>query len=107
MFDEDTKESLHRAEDGSMDHDGAFFTAVGVAVGEVKPLGKRHVELNCPTLPSSSKGIEDVEVDFWAVKCAVSLVDLIRFSVLIEGFLQTFGGSFPLLICADGFFWAS
>jgi hypothetical protein len=78
MLRDDGDESLHAAQDGTVDHHGARFEAVDVlaAVLEVEPLGELEVELDGRALIRAAEAVPHADVDLGAVESAVAGIDL-------------------------------
>ena len=83
-----------------MQHDGTMLFAVLTNIGEIKLLGQTHVELDRAALPRTSDGVTQVEVDLRAVKRAVSLIDDIVQTAVVQCLLQAIRRHLPHLICA-------
>ncbi len=84
MLDKNPKKSLDRSKDRAMQHNRSFVHTVVIHIFELEFFWKRHVELNCSTLPGSSERIENVYVDLRSVEGAIAFIDLVGLSPLIK-----------------------
>ena len=98
VLDQDTDKALNRAIDHAMQHDGTMLFAVLTNIGEIKLLGQTHIELDRAALPRTSDGVAQVEVDLRSVKRAVSLVDDIVQTAVVQCLLQAIRRHLPHLI---------
>src|SRR5262249_3046651 len=106
VFDQNAKKPLDRAIKSSVNHDGAGAASLFVGIFQVESLRQGHIELNGATLPRSTDGISDMEIDFWPIKRPLSFAHLEWLAASLQCAQQTACSVLPLLIVANGiFFW--
>ena len=107
MLDDDADESLHRTEDGPVEHDGALLFALFINVGNVESFGKIHVELDRSALPEPVHRIPEDEIKLRSIESAVPGIEF----EFLAGFPASIGegllGFFPCLNRADVFVFRS
>ena len=80
MLRQDSRHALHAAEHGAMNHNGSLkglvSSAPGCLVLQMEPNGQLEIQLHGSALVHSVHRVEHLNVDFGAIECAVSRVDL-------------------------------
>ena len=100
MLDEDSDETFDGSEHHPVNHDGAVLLAVRAGVFQVKPQRQLEIQLDGTALPGSSQGILQMEVDLGTVESAISLVDDVGKSQVVQGAPQGVGGHLPVLVAS-------
>src|SRR5262245_3991456 len=103
MLEENSKESLHAAKQGAVNHERPVLSAIFPDVGQVEALRKIEVELDRAELPGPADRIVDQQVDFGAVKCAITGIDLILDAGSLQCILEGFFRSIPVFFAPDSF----
>ena len=104
MLNQNTDETLNRAEAYAVNHNRAFLCAVCCCVFQLKAFGHLHIQLNCTALPCSADGVLQMEVNLRAVECTIAFIDGIFNAVFIQCVLQTCCCNFPSLVRAHAVF---
>ena len=75
MLNQNTDETLNRAEAYAVNHNRAFLCAVCCCVFQLKAFGHLHIQLNCTALPCSADGVLQMEVNLRAVECTIAFIN--------------------------------
>ena len=75
MLDQDPHESLHRAEEGSVNHDGLVTSIVGADVVNPEALRKLEVQLNSRHLMGSPNSVTRLDRDLWTVERSPAFIE--------------------------------
>ena len=77
VLDQDTDETLHGTEDGSVQHNRSLLGAVLRHILQIEVQRQLEVKLNGTHLPLSSQRIPHLQVDLRPVECAVAFIHLV------------------------------
>src|SRR3972149_9441878 len=96
MFYQDPKESLQRAHQRPVDHDGLMLYAIFPNIGQRESLREVKVNLDRGTLPRTVQHILDLDVYLWSIEYPFTRVNLIGKPLHLKGLAQGCGGLFPV-----------
>src|SRR5882762_840052 len=72
VLDQDAEKALDRAPQRAVDHQGAVPVAIFADIFETESAGQIEIELHGGELPRAANGVDELDVDFRAVKCGFS-----------------------------------
>ena len=104
MFDQHADEALDAAQDDPVQHDRPVLLAVFAHVRQVEPVRQGEIALDRGALPLPTDGVLQLHVDLGTVKGAVTLVNIVFQTLVVQGLDQGIGGRFPVRVAADAFF---
>src|SRR5579863_3343224 len=96
MLDQNAEEAFDGAEQGTMDHEGLMLGAVFGDVFEAETRGQVEIELDGGELPRTADGVDELDVDFGAVKGGFASDRFIGNVELLLGFGERGGGTLPV-----------
>src|SRR3990172_10420517 len=97
MFYQDPKESLQRAHQRPVDHDGLMLHAIFSNIGERESLREVKVNLDRGALPCAVQNVLDLDVYLRSIENPFSGVNLIGKPLHLQGLTQGCGRLFPVL----------
>ncbi len=103
MLEKHGYETLHRAEGGAVNHDGAVLLVVAAGVFELEAFGQVVVDLDGAELPAAAEGVLDHEVELGAVECCLAKLGAGLEALLGAGVDDGLLGKVPVLVRADVF----
>ena len=101
VLEQDSDESLERAEQRSMNHHRLVLDVVATRVAEPEPLGHLEVELDRAELPGAAERVLHMQVDLRPVEGPVALVDDVIESLPLERSGQRRLGAAPIRVVAQ------
>ena len=75
IFNQNTKETLDGAKDGTVYHDWLLADTFGRDIFQTKAVGQVKIALNSRALPLSSNSVTDLQVNLGSVECPATLVN--------------------------------
>src|SRR5467141_176084 len=96
VLDENAEEALDGTEQRAVDHERLVAGAIFGNVFKAEASGKIEIELDGGELPGTADGVDELDVDFRAVKSAFALNRLVRDIEPLQGVGQDGGGAAPV-----------
>lgn len=81
-----------------------FMDNVG-AILKIKPHWQLKIELAGSALMLSTENVEELDINLWTVECPVALVNLVRFSELLQTQLELRFSQIPIFDIPKEFLW--
>ena len=100
VLDEDAEESLERAEERAVDHDGLMTLAVFADVFELETRGEIEVELHGGELPEAAEDVDEFDVDFGAVEGGFAGDGFVGDAFRLEHGVERANGQVPIFVGA-------
>ena len=101
MLEQDSHETLHRAERRTVNHYRAVELVVGTLVGQIETLREVVVNLYRTELPAAAEGVLDHEVEFRAVECGLAILHDGLQSLCLRRLNDGVLGLLPVLVRTD------